>query len=156
MDQTMMYPAVSSGPPPSPDLPRELAADYEEARSILSQSPRGACALLRLVVQKLCIALGEPGKNLDTDIGALVKRGLLPHVQQALDAVRVIGNESVHPAQMDMKDDIETAGALFGAINIIVEQMVTGPKAAEALYASLPATKLAAIEQRDASPGDSS
>jgi hypothetical protein len=130
-------------------MPNDIKADYEEARAILSASTRGACALLRLVVQKLCINLGEPGKDLNTDIGRLVKRGLLPHVQQALDAVRFIGNEAVHPGTIDLKDDPATATALFGAINLIVEQLITAPKNAAALYAALPETKVAAIEKRD-------
>ncbi|MHB8235004.1 MAG: DUF4145 domain-containing protein [Solirubrobacteraceae bacterium] len=128
-----------------------MAADYEEARAILARSPRGACALLRLVVQELCVALDLPGKDLNKDIGALVKRGLLPHVRQALDAVRVVGNESVHPGQMDMKDDQATAAALFGAINLIVEQLITAPNSAQALFSSLPDTKRAPIAERDAS-----
>jgi hypothetical protein len=131
-------------------MPANVVEDYEEARAILARSPRGACALLRLAVQKLCVDLGEPGKNLNDDIGALVKRGLLPHVQQALNGVRVIGNEAMHPGEIDLRDDQTTASALFGAINIIVEQLITAPKHAEALYGALPESKRAAIEERDA------
>jgi hypothetical protein len=149
IDERMVFPAVSNGPPPSPDMPAEIAVDYEEARAILGASPRGACALLRLAVQKLCMWLGEPGENLNTDIKSLVGKGLLPHVQQALDAVRVIGNESVHPGELDMKDDHSTAAALFGAINLVVEQLITAPKNAAALYAAIPTSKAVAIDQRD-------
>jgi hypothetical protein len=47
--------------------------------------------------------LGESGKNLNTDIGNLVKEGLSVDIQQALDSLRVIGNESVHPGELDLK-----------------------------------------------------
>jgi len=38
-------------------------------------------------------------KNLDDDIASLVSKGLDPRVQKTLDVVRVIGNNSVHPAK---------------------------------------------------------
>jgi hypothetical protein len=38
-------------------------------------------------------------------------------VQQSLDIVRVIGNDAVHPGQIDLTDDIETATKLFVLIN---------------------------------------
>lgn len=64
--------------------------------------------------------------------------------------MRVIGNESVHPGEMDLKDDRETALALFRIINLIVETEITEPKRLEALYLSLPKSKLDGIANRDA------
>src|SRR5690348_4056488 len=92
---------------------------------IYSRSPRGAAALLRLAIQKLCIELGEPGKNLNTDIGSLFRKGLPVTVQQALDAVRVIGNEAVHPGQIDFADTPEITGTLFNLVNFIAEKMIS-------------------------------
>ena len=127
----------------------DIKLDFLEAAKIVDLSPRGAAALLRLCVQKICIQLGEPGKNIDTDIGSLVKKGLEPAVQQALDIVRVIGNEAVHPGQIDLRDDRDTALKLFRLINIIAEAMISRPKQIAELYGSLPPTKLQAIEKRD-------
>jgi hypothetical protein len=105
--------------------------------------------LLRLAIQKLCAALGEKGKNIDDDIASLVKKGLSSLVQKPLDAVRVIGNEAVHPGTLDLKDDRDTATELFGLVNIIAEQMISIPKHVEEVYGKIPEDKRKAIEKRD-------
>ncbi len=146
----MMYPASTGGaPPPHVDLPEDLRADYLEAAAILSRSPRGAGALLRLTLQNLMPHLGETGDNINQDIASLVSKGLDPGVQQAFDALRVIGNNAVHPLELNLRDDVGTVGALFGLINFIVEQRISHPKKLDALYAGLPETARAAIAKRD-------
>jgi len=149
---SMVYPSASSAPLPNADLSDDIGKDYEEARAILNHSPRGAAALLRLAIQKLCKELGQKGDNINTDIAALVKSGLLPSVQQSLDVMRVIGNNAVHPGQIDLRDDSETAVALFRLVNLIADQMITGPKEAAAVYGSLPAAARDAIAKRDGTP----
>jgi hypothetical protein len=144
-------PSDSDAPMPAADLPNDLVEDYEEARAILPRSPRGSAALLRLVIQKLLPHLGATKKGIDAAIGELVASGTIKTpIQKALDTVRVIGNESVHPGEMNLKDDRETALALFRIINLIVETAITEPKRLDALYASLPKSKLDGIEKRDA------
>ncbi len=93
--------------------------------------------------------LALPGKDLNADIGELVAKGLSPAVQQALDSVRVIGNESVHPGVMDLRDDLETATALFSLVNAIAESLISIPKRAKEIFESLPEPKRQGIEQRD-------
>jgi uncharacterized protein DUF4145 len=147
--QKMVYPDSSPAPLPNLDLPEDIKTDYEEARSIIARSPRGACALLRLCVQKLCASLGESGKDINSDIASLVKKGLNPKVQMSLDIVRVIGNEAVHPGQVDLRDQPATAAQLCNLINIIADAMITQPKTIESLYSGLPQSKLEQIEKRD-------
>lgn len=147
--QRMVYPEAREGVAPNPDLPEDLVRDYDEARSIVKASPRGAAALLRLVIQKLCAHLGEKGENINEDIAALVAKGLSPLVQQALDAVRVIGNDAVHPGELDLRDDLDTALRLFDLVNIIATQMISNAKAVEALYGMLPGGRRAAIDKRN-------
>ncbi|MFM0636679.1 DUF4145 domain-containing protein [Paraburkholderia metrosideri] len=146
----LLYPVTRAAIDPNEDLNSEIRLDFEEARTILDLSPRGAAALLRLAVQKLCAQLGEPGENIDKDIAALVQKGLNPIVQKSLDIVRVIGNESVHPGELDMRDDRDTALQLFGLVNAIAEQMISHPKRVEQLYAKLPEAKRNGIEVRNA------
>jgi len=149
-DDLMIYPDIVTAPLPNPDLPEDIIADYEEARMISNKSPKGAAALLRLVIQKICIHLEEDGKNLNKDIGNLVKKGLSPKIQKALDLVRVVGNDSVHPGQIDLNDDPTTVGKLFDLVNIIADSMITQPKEIDSLYDSLLSDgKKEAIEKRD-------
>jgi hypothetical protein len=148
----MVRPLAKGGPRPHVDMPKDVRDDYEEARSIVALSPRGACALLRLAVQKLCNDLGETGTNINDDIAALVKKGLPVEVQQSLDALRVIGNNAVHPGELDLKDDHETATALFGLLNFIVEDRIAQPKKRAAIFAKVPQKALDAIKKRDSTP----
>ncbi|MDE0609395.1 MAG: DUF4145 domain-containing protein [Anaerolineaceae bacterium] len=145
----LIFPRVFAAPPPSDDMPDEIKVDYLEARNIVRASPRGAAALLRLCIQKLMPILGEKGDNLNDNIRSLVETGLRPEIQMALDSVRVIGNEAVHPGVLDLKDDEDTALAMFGLINLIVEHAITAKKRAEAAYGLLPQSKRDAIAKRD-------
>ncbi|QOT71601.1 DUF4145 domain-containing protein [Sphingobium fuliginis] len=152
IDGRLHVPNESEAPAPPSDLPSDLAEDYEEARRVLPVSPRGAAALLRLLVQKLLPLIGADEDDINKMIGQLVKNGVInPKIQQALDSVRVIGNEAVHPGTMDLKDDSATAFSLFNLINYIVEKAITEPKEIDAIYAGLPAGKLAGIINRDKS-----
>lgn len=130
-------------------MPANIKSDYDEAAAIYPQSPRGAAALLRLAVQKLMVHLGQPGKNINDDIAALVVEGLPKRIQQALDVVRVTGNNAVHPGQLDA-DDVALAQQLFPLVNLIVEYQISMPAQLDALYSGLPAGALSGIAKRDA------
>jgi hypothetical protein len=134
---------------PNKDLNADIKKDYIEAAAILGVSPRGAAALLRLCIQKICIQVGEKGKKIDDDIANLVKKGLDVKVQKALDIVRVIGNEAVHPGQIDLNDALDTATKLFKLVNLIADSMITQPKEIAALYEVLPKSKKDGIEKRN-------
>lgn len=150
MNRVMTIPDMEGLSYPNEDLNQDIKDDYLEARSIVNKSPRGASALLRLALQKLCKQLGEKGENINTDISNLVKKGLRPSIQKALDIIRVTGNESVHPGILDMKDNNEVALEMFKLINLIAEVMITEPKRVDILYSSIiPEDKQKAIEVRD-------
>ena len=136
-------------PPPNEDLPDDCKVDYEEARAIAARSPRGAAALLRLVVQKLMKHLGESGTDINKDIASLVAKGVPREVQQAFDLCRVTGNEAVHPGTLDLNTTPERVLYLFKAVNYIVEDCITRPREFETEFNGLPADKLKGIENRD-------
>jgi hypothetical protein len=144
----MVYPNSGNAPVPNPDMPEDVKKDYEEAASIYTQSPRGAAALLRLAIQKLCVDLGGNGRNINDDIKELVKKGLPEKVKKSLDVVRVIGNNSVHPGQIET-DDPEVAGKLFVLLNVITEYMISMPNKIDQMYAELPEEDKGHIEKRD-------
>ncbi|RWL45259.1 MAG: DUF4145 domain-containing protein [Mesorhizobium sp.] len=148
--EKLVWPLESEAPDPNPDLPDDVRADYEEAGLVLNTSPRSAAALLRQAVQRLCRHLGEKGKNIDDDIAALVRKGLDKRIQQALDIVRVIGNQAVHPGQIDLKDDRATAENLFSLVNLIADALISQPKHIDAMFDDLPEGARQAIEKRDA------
>lgn len=148
-DQQMIFPLDRQGEEPHADMPEDVRRIYNEAREVAPISRKSAAGLLRLALQMLVDEL-EPGREkIDQKIGALVRKGLDPQVQKAMDVLRVVGNESVHPGEIDLGADDEMLPALFNLINIIVEQIVARPKHIGGLFAKLPETKLAAIERRD-------
>jgi len=148
-DQKMIIPSDSPVQPPHPDMPDEIISEYNEARSIFGKSPRAAAALLRLAVQKLVSVLGEKGDNINSDIKSLVSKGLPAQVQQALDFCRVVGNNAVHPGEINLQDSPDIAQHLFNMINYIVEDRITRPKQIESLYQLLPDGAKEAVEKRD-------
>ncbi len=149
LDDNIIYPDSSGIQLPNSDLRNDIKSDYLEARSIVNKSPRGAVAILRLCIQKLCEQVGEKGNNMSDDIASLVKKGLPIQIQQALDIVRVVGNNTVHPGQINSEDNTYVATQLFTLINLIAEAMITQPKHVEDFYRSLPDAAIEAIEKRD-------
>jgi hypothetical protein len=154
-EERMIVPSEAPVPPPHVDMPENCIAEYNEARDIVSRSPRAAAALLRLCVQRLMIELGEKGKNINDDIGVLVKKGLPVEVQQALDYCRVVGNNGVHPGEIELTNNPQISHSLFEMLNFIVEDRITRPKKVAELYSILPEGALKAVEKRDAKPEQS-
>ncbi|GAA5143608.1 hypothetical protein GCM10023213_31830 [Prosthecobacter algae] len=149
LEEQMLYPSTGTAPTPNSEMPDNVLKLYHEAASIMTQSPRGAAALLRLSVQVLCVDLGEKGKNINDDIKSLVSKGLPEVVQQSLDIVRVTGNDAVHPGLIDT-DNQQVVAQLFDLVNIIIEYMIALPKRVSGIYSSLAPSTHAAIAKRDA------
>jgi len=145
----MIVPSEAPVPPSHQDMPAICIEEYNEARDIVYRSPRAAAALLRLCLQKLMQELGEQGKNINDDIGSLVKKGLPIEVQQALDYCRVIGNNGVHPGEIELTDNPDISHSLFEMINFIIEDRISRPKRVASLYSILPEGALKAVEKRD-------
>lgn len=145
----LILPKQNIAPPPNSDLSVDIKRDYLEASNIFSDSPRAAAALLRLALQKLCKQLGEDGENINSDIKSLVSKGLNPLVQKSLDALRITGNNAVHPGEIDLSEEPQRVAKLFELINFIADKMITEPKEIEEFYDGLPVNSLEAVNKRD-------
>jgi Domain of unknown function (DUF4145) len=150
IEDRLVYPVRNSEIVPHEEMPDVVREDFEEAAAIVDRSPRGAAALLRLMIQKLMPELGEKGKNINDDIASLVaKGGMDVQIQQAMDILRVVGNHAVHPGQIDLKDDKATALKLFDLLNVVIEKCIASPKRIKELFEGLPEQALKAIKKRD-------
>lgn len=137
IEKDLVYPRKTLTPPANADMEDEIKLLYQEAAIIFADSPRGATALLRLALQKLLAQIGKGKKSINDDIKELVSEGLSPKIQQALDLLRVVGNNAVHPGQIDLNDNREMALKLFQILNFIAEELLTKPKELEKLYGDI-------------------
>lgn len=137
VNKEIVYPKKMPVALPNEDMQQEIQDLYLEAATIVFDSPKGATALLRLALQLLLKQLGKSGKNINHDIKELVAEGLSPKIQQALDLLRVVGNNAVHPGQINIEDGRGIALKLFQVINFIANEMITKPKELDLLYADV-------------------
>jgi hypothetical protein len=151
-EEEMFYPLAKGGVTPHEDMPSNVQKIYDEAREVAAVSRRSAAALLRLTLQVLIDDLVEGSGTINNKIADLVRRGLDPQVQKAMDTLRIAGNEAAHPGTIDfdLDADDDLVHSLFGLVNIIVEQVITRPKHIDSLLKRMPADKVAAIAKRDA------
>lgn len=146
----MIYPRTDVIVKAEADMPEDVKADFEEAKQVYNASPKAAAALLRLALQKLLVHLGQPGKNINSEIGNLVAEGKLNGgIQKAADTVRLTGNNSVHPGEMNEEDVDFIASKMFDLINFIIRKTITEPRELEELYNMTPQKAREAIEKRD-------
>lgn len=145
----MIVPKISTINMPIDEMPEEVKSLYNEAKDVFLLSPKSACALLRLALQTLCNIILEKDLGLNEAIKELVSKGLPIMVQQALDSIRVIGNNAVHPGEINVDDNEDIAAALFLFLNLIVEKIIVEPQKIEEVYMRLPEGVRTAIEKRD-------
>jgi hypothetical protein len=147
----LTYPDNGSVALPEADMPEDVKTDYIEAARIFSRSPRGAAALLRLGLQKLCKHLGQEGENIYTDIRNLAAQNILPPlVVKVADTVRITGNNAVHPGEMSDEDFDHVASKMFDLLNFIVKKGISEPAELEALYTKMPEGPRKNAEIKDA------
>ena len=150
-NKKLSWPLNTGVEAPLDEMPGDIKELYKEASSIVELSPKGSCAILRLALQKLCNRLAgqEEKKKIDGAIKRLVEQGLPETLQKAMDIVRIVGDEAVHPGEINVDDNKEMAIALFRLMNIIIEKIIIEPKEIDDFYNLMPENKLKGIENRD-------
>lgn len=147
----ILFPDNGMAALPEDDMPEDVKIDYVEAARIFSKSPRGAAALLRLGLQKLCKHLGEDGSNINNDIRSLAAKNILPPmVVKVADTVRITGNNAVHPGTMKEEDFDFVASKMFDLLNFIVKKGISESKELDALYQLTPEGPRKSAEDKDA------
>lgn len=139
--EKMIYPRKTSVPEPNEDMSEKVKEDYIEASKIVNDSPRSACALLRVALEKLMIELGYKKGNLYEKINNFVGEDKGSDLEHSLTSVRVIGNDSVHSGVLDIKDNKPIAVALFNILNYIVEDTITKKRKIDEIYDIIPDSK---------------
>lgn len=137
----IVQPRAISIQPPAENMPQDVRDLYLEARAIASESPRAAAALLRLALEKLLAELGSAGKNLFERIQNLEKVGVPTRMIQAMTALRVAGNNAVHPGEIDLAEPKELANQMFLFLNYVVEFGITAPAHVDKFMAAHDAKK---------------
>lgn len=149
-NKKIIYPECSSVPVAHELMPKDVKMIYEEAGAIYNKSYKAAAALLRLALQILLKNIGGKGKKIDDDIRDLFeKRIIREDTKNACDIVRVLGNNAVHPGQIDLNEQPETVSYLFNLLNFVVEDTIERPTKISALYKTLPEGQREAIKKRD-------
>lgn len=131
-----IYPLANHIEPPSADLPENVIKIYKEAVSVFNLSPKSSAALLRLALQMLLHHLGLSG-DINDMIKQKVSDGIAKKIQKAMDLVRYIGNQAVHPGMIDFDDNQDIALLLFRLINIIATELITVPNEIDSLFENI-------------------
>lgn len=90
----------------APEVPRDIARDFEEAAIVLNDSPRAAAALGRRCLQHVLRERHKArGANLAEEIESVSDR-FPPYITSSLHALRHIGNFAAHPIKDTVTGEI--------------------------------------------------
>jgi hypothetical protein len=103
--------------PTDPHVPKDMAADLDEAKKCFAASCyRAAAVMARRVIQLACVQKGVTKSKLVDQITELSKLGIITKdIEEWVTVVRWIGNDAAHPSnnqevtQEDAKDSLELA-----------------------------------------------
>lgn len=145
----LIHPRTANRAKAPPELPKDLAEDFNEACLVLSDSPKASAALSRRCLQGVLRDKGFTQKDLALAIDAVLASNQLPSsLAGNLDAVRNIGNFAAHPMKNSSSGSIlavepEEAEWNLDVLEELFDFFYVQPKKAEQKRAALDA-KLAA------------
>ncbi|MGP9623560.1 hypothetical protein ACT3S7_11385 [Corynebacterium sp. AOP34-AQ2-28] len=144
----LIYPPQSVAEPPHEDMSDDVRELYEEASAVAAVSKRAGAALARATLERLLKNL-DPKAPRGSNLNDYIDRAR-PHVTvstfKMLTLTRHTGNKSLHvdtepdaSVTLLLSDDDEgVLGAIFAAINSVVDERISRPKQADSFYESLP------------------
>jgi len=102
------HPKAPTRPAPPPEVPPEFRDDFIEACLVIADSPKASAALGRRCLQHVLREMaGVQKPNLAQEIDEVIASGKLPpHLADAIDAVRNIGNFAAHPIKSTSSGEI--------------------------------------------------
>ena len=81
-------------------------------------------------------------KTIDDSIKYLLeKKFISDDINNIMHTLRIVWNESVHPWQMDLKDDKETALKMFDFFNFLIKTIITDNREKIKMFDMLPENK---------------
>lgn len=98
--EMVVYPKGATRPLALPEVPLNLAEDFNEACAVLKDSPKASAALSRRCLQQLLKLQGFAQNDLAKAIDAALASKAIPGaLSRNLDAIRNIGNFAAHPTK---------------------------------------------------------
>ncbi len=142
-NEEIQYP-VRSGIAPAKDMPEDAKEVFNEAQAIIGLSPRAACALLRVCLEKIVDCYGENEhvegfKKSDKLYKKIETIGISPAFQRICKACRIAGNEHAHSGEIDLsgEDSFEIAEAMSRMINSLVNTWIAPIRESEEVLRKL-------------------
>ncbi len=103
----LAYPRGAIRPAAPLEVAESIAADYNEACLVLSDSPQASAALSRRCLQHLLAERGVSTKrNLSDCIDDALATHLPSHIADDLDAIRNVGNFAAHPLKSTSSGEV--------------------------------------------------
>lgn len=145
-----IYPQKSQYEPAHKDMPEKIKDIYNQAGQCLSISAGASAALSRVCLEKLLEELNYTKGDLNDSIAKVIKDGKVSSdTAYLLDIIRGFGNQGAHTGTINLDDEIGTAEFLLSAINKVVDELISKPKATKEMFDKLPKGLRKQIETRD-------
>jgi hypothetical protein len=96
--------------------------DFEEAAAILTKSPRGAVALMRVCIQKVLPLLKHNGSGPSEYNTEVMRKGLEVEIQEAMEVLQVLRSDPLQLTNFDSQEDKEVAFRFINSLKAILER----------------------------------
>ncbi len=146
-NENMIIPRKMDVPHPADSLPMDIKDIYSEAGEVLNDSTRASGALMRLALELLLQHINGNTLKLNDNINELIKKNVPGPIIKAASILRVNGNDILHTGEIKVFEKREEVVYLFELFNMIVEELILGPKKLNEFYERIPESVKEKIEK---------